>query len=188
MRAHGWIRGRHDADEWVRRFPELDPRWLFVTPGFNLRPTEINAAFGLVQLAKLPGFIDRRVRIRRDLVERLAAFEPWLGVQRSLPGHRHTAFALAVKVRPEAPFSRDDIQQFLESRGIQTRPIVGANLIRHPVMEHIPHRVHGNLEHADGAHYRGFMISNHHAISRSQQDYLIESIESFIQDRCGRAG
>ena len=47
MRAHGWIRDMHAAKEIAAGYPHIDPRFLFLTTGFNVRPTEINAAIGL---------------------------------------------------------------------------------------------------------------------------------------------
>ncbi len=183
MRAHGWIRGRSDHDDWVRQHPELDPRWLFVTPGYNLRPTEINAAFGRVQLSKLPGFVQQRSAIRRRVMGLLESYERFFRFQRELPGHSHAAFGFAFIVTPNAPFSRPEFQAYLESRNIQTRPIVGSNLARQPAMRHVPHRIAGKLTNADVVHRQGVMIANHHNVTISQQDYLLECIEAFVQSR-----
>ena len=76
-------------------------------------------------------------------------------------------------------------RSYLESCQIQTRPIVGSNLARQPVMQHIPHRIHGDLPSADLVHYNGLMIANHHNITLSQQDCLVETIERFIQRSTG---
>ncbi len=183
MRAHGWIRGRSDHDDWVRQHPELDPRWLFVTPGYNLRPTEINAAFGRVQLSKLPGFVQQRSAIRRRVMGLLESYGRFFRFQRELPGHSHSAFGFAFIVTPNAPFSRPEFQAYLESRNIQTRPIVGSNLARQPAMRHVPHRIAGKLTNADVVHRQGVMIANHHNVTISQQDYLLECIEAFVQSR-----
>jgi CDP-6-deoxy-D-xylo-4-hexulose-3-dehydrase len=181
LRAHGWIRGRSDHDDWVRQHPDIDPRWLFVTTGYNLRPTEINAACGLVQLSRLPGFIKQRCTIRQRLMSKLRAYEEFFIFQEELPGHLHTAFGLSLIVRQGAPFALREFQSYLESCRIQTRPIVGSNLARQPVMCHIPHHIHGDLPNAGLIHFNGLMIANHHNITVSQQDYLVECIETFIQ-------
>ena len=62
QRAHGWVRGRPDEAALRRRHADIDPRFLFVTTGFNVRPTELNAAFGLHQLPRLESFIAARRR------------------------------------------------------------------------------------------------------------------------------
>ena len=62
LRAHGWTREVEDKQRWHERYPEFDRRFLFVNLGYNLRPTELAGAMGLVQLPKLADF----VRIRRE--------------------------------------------------------------------------------------------------------------------------
>src|SRR6266478_3402126 len=54
MRAHGWTRDLKNRREMEALFPEIDPDFLFVIMAFNLRPTEINAALGLIQLKIRP--------------------------------------------------------------------------------------------------------------------------------------
>ena len=63
MRAHGWTRNLKKRNSVEAKYPQIDPRFLFINTGFNLRPTEISAAFGLPQLRKLAGFNRRRAEI-----------------------------------------------------------------------------------------------------------------------------
>lgn len=181
QRAHGWIRGRSDHQQWSRQYPDIDPRWLFVSTGYNVRPTELNAAIGRVQLTKLDRFVEQRMAVRERLLDRLRPYEPWLAIQQTRPGHSHSAFGLSLIVRPGAPFSRETIQVFLEARQIETRPIVGGNLARQPVMQHIPYRLGGSLPHADLIHHNGLMIGNHADLTVHQEDHLINSIAEFME-------
>jgi len=187
QRAHGWIRGRSDQQYWTSSYPDIDPRWLFVTTGYNVRPTELNAAIGRVQLMKLDHFVEQRTAIRRRLLDRLRPYESWLVMQRERSGHSHSAFGLSLIVRPEAPFGRRLLQTFLESRGIETRPIVGGNLARQPVMRHVPHRLAGPLSNADLVHHNGLMIGNHADLTAAQEDHLIACIAEFMEAHALRA-
>src|SRR5260370_6760712 len=63
MRAHGWTREFKNRQQTEALHPEIDPNFLFANTGFNLRPTEINAVLGLIQLKKLNGFNHRRNEI-----------------------------------------------------------------------------------------------------------------------------
>jgi CDP-6-deoxy-D-xylo-4-hexulose-3-dehydrase len=181
LRAHGWVRGRSDRERWKAQCPEIDDRWLFVTLGYNLRPTDINAAIGLVQLEKLPGFIRNRQAVRRQVLERLHGKGQWLRFQVERPGHVHSAFGLSILVDPRAPFTRQAFQAHLEAHRIQTRPIVGSNFARQPVMRHLPHRIHGTLTNADLVHYHGLMVGNHHDVTLSQVTYLAEVVLDFLE-------
>lgn len=187
QRAHGWIRGRSDQPHWTTQAPDIDPRWLFVSTGYNVRPTELNAAIGRIQLTKLDRFVEQRMAIRRRLLDRLRPYEPWLVVQRELSGHSHSAFGLSLIVRPEAPFDRKAFQAFLETRRVETRPIVGGNFARQPVMGHVPHRHSGPLVNADLVHQNGLMIGNHADLTAAQEDHLIACIAEFMESHALRA-
>lgn len=180
LRAHGWARGRSDREQWKGEFLDIDDRWLFVSLGYNLRPTDINAAIGLVQIEKLPTFIRNRQAVRQRVLESLKGKSQWLRFQIEHPGHKHSAFGFSFIVDPKAPFTRETFQAYLEARKIQTRPIVGSNFARQPVMRHVPHRIAGALTNADLVHYNGLMIGNHHDVTRSQVSYLVDIITDFI--------
>ncbi|MCB0362726.1 MAG: DegT/DnrJ/EryC1/StrS family aminotransferase, partial [Bdellovibrionales bacterium] len=63
LRAHGWTRHLKNREQVEKKYSHIDPRFLFVNSGFNVRPTEINAAFGMKQLEKLENFNQRRVEV-----------------------------------------------------------------------------------------------------------------------------
>ena len=67
LRSHGWTRGLACQKERENEHPLIDPRFLFIVPGYNLRPTELNAAFGLHQLPRL----DQRNAQRSDIASAL---------------------------------------------------------------------------------------------------------------------
>lgn len=180
LRAHGWVRGRSDREHWKAQYPEIDDRWLFVSLGYNLRPTDINAAIGLVQLQKLPRFIRSRQSVRRRMLDLLSGKANWLRFQVERPGHTHAAFGFSIIVDRDAPFSRQTFQEHLEAHRIQTRPIVGSNFARQPVMRHLPHRIHGILQNADLVHYQGLMVGNHHDVTGSQLEYIVQVITDFL--------
>ena len=63
MRSHGWTRDMTNAKKYEKLFPEIDPRFLFINVGYNLRSTDKNAAIGLIQLKKLEKFNKKRHEI-----------------------------------------------------------------------------------------------------------------------------
>ena len=52
LRSHGWSRDKKIAE----KYPNLDPRYIFINSGFNLRPTDIQAAIGTSQFKRLEKF------------------------------------------------------------------------------------------------------------------------------------
>jgi CDP-6-deoxy-D-xylo-4-hexulose-3-dehydrase len=180
LRAHGWTRD-------IKRTPAMadlpnDERFLFVNLGYNLRPMELQGAFGLHQVAKLEPFI----KIRRDNVDfwnaGLGRHARWLRPcpGRDTNGSRSVWFGYPITVRPEAPFSRDELVCFLESKRIATRPIMAGNFCRQPAIELFPHRIAGGLERAEHVMRQSFFIGNHHAISERDRAYVVDCVDEFM--------
>jgi CDP-6-deoxy-D-xylo-4-hexulose-3-dehydrase len=180
LRSHGWTRD-------VRRKPctvgaPIDERFLFVNLGYNFRPTEVQGAFGLHQVAKLEPFIE----VRRDNVEYwnagLRRHARWLREcpGRDTNGSRSVWFGYPITVRPEAPFSRDQLAQFLESKGIATRPIMAGNFRDQPAISLFPHRIGGPLDRAEQVMRQSFFIGNHQAINSCHRAYVIECMDEFM--------
>jgi len=174
MRAHGWTRERSDRATWERRSPEIDPRFLFVSAGYNLRPTEIQGAFGLRQMERLPAWVERRRANHVEWCERLAEV-PGITVFPEEPGTRHAGFAFPMLVEGD----RAPLMAALEARGIQTRPISGSNLARQPAFERIPARSPVPLPTADAVHERGFFVGNSHAFGPGHGALLVDAIRDW---------
>jgi CDP-6-deoxy-D-xylo-4-hexulose-3-dehydrase len=159
-----------------------DERFLFVNLGYNLRPMELQGAFGLHQVAKLEPFI----KIRRDNVDfwnaGLGRHARWLRPcpGRDTNGSRSVWFGYPITVLPEAPFSRDELVQFLEGKRIATRPIMAGNFCRQPAIELFPHRIAGGLERAEHVMRQSFFIGNHHAISERDRAYVVDCVDEFM--------
>jgi CDP-4-dehydro-6-deoxyglucose reductase, E1 len=180
LRSHGWTRDVKRKPRIVD--PPIDERFLFVNLGYNLRPMELQGAFGLHQVAKLEGFI----KIRRDNVEYwnagLRRHARWLREcpGREASGSRSVWFGYPISVRPEAPFSRDDLVRFLEGRGIATRPIMAGNFRDQPAIDLFPHRIAGPLPNAELIMRQSFFIGNHHAISERDRAYVVDCLDDFM--------
>ncbi|HTO10735.1 MAG TPA: DegT/DnrJ/EryC1/StrS family aminotransferase [Candidatus Binatia bacterium] len=180
LRAHGWIRD-------VKRRPAvtdapIDERFLFVNLGYNLRPTELQGAFGIHQMPKLEPFI----KARRDNVEywntAVRRHARWLREcpGRDSAGSRSVWFGYPITVRPEAPFSREALVEFLEGRGVATRPIMAGNFRDQPAIRLFPHRIAGSLERAEHVMRQSFFIGNHHVIGEADRKYVVTCLDEFM--------
>jgi CDP-6-deoxy-D-xylo-4-hexulose-3-dehydrase len=189
QRAHGWIRGRHDENALAKRHADIDRRFLFVTTGFNVRPTELNAAFGLHQLPRLEAFIAARRRNHREWLRALAPFEDLFFFQKERKGTRHSAFGFSMVIRPSAPFDRREMMNDLEARGVETRPIAGSNMARQPGLRLWPHRIGAkSLPGADLVHSGGLFVGNHAGVTAPQRRHFVQIVRSFVARRGGRPG
>jgi CDP-6-deoxy-D-xylo-4-hexulose-3-dehydrase len=178
LRAHGWVRNvdasRHDLGSY-----DVDPCYAFVNWGFNVRPTDLQAGFGLQQLLKLPEFNRRRA----GLAQRFFSFidsKSHLERPRVLGKARPSWFALPLRVSDDAPFTRSELVNYLESQGVETRPIVAGNLARHPAARLFPAFGAGSFPGADNIHERGFYLGLSPLFTDSSLDRLTTCFESFL--------
>lgn len=189
LRAHGWVRERSDRAEWKNKFPEIDDRFLFVSAGYNVRPTEIQGSLGSVQLRKLDGMIAARERLAGDVAARLSAAAPWIrmvGADR-LPGagpvperraRTHSWMTLAFVLHPEAPAGVAAVSRRFEDAGVETRPILAGNLTRHPATARFVTRRADALPRCDEILARGFMIGCHPRPEPGALETLFAAIDS----------
>jgi len=163
-----------------------DHRYLFVEIGYNLKMTDVQAAIGLAQLEKLPGFIAARRRNFHLLYEGLRPYEEFL----LLPAWNDRAepswFAFPITVRPSAPFSRRDLVAFLEERNIETRLLFAGNIVRQPGYRNIPHRVVGDLANSDLVLRSTFFIGVYPGLDEGRVNYMLEVFEDFFTSNIER--
>lgn len=156
LRSHGWSRNLKLEDFLAIDATRVDSRFCFVLPGYNVRSTEINAAIGLVQLEKLAGFIEGR---RANATARIAALanEQRVVVPGADVSSRHSWMTLPLLF--ESRDLRDRARAMLEADGVETRPIIVGNMLRHPLVANLPLATHQpELASCDAVFDRGLMI------------------------------
>ncbi|MED5370759.1 MAG: DegT/DnrJ/EryC1/StrS family aminotransferase [Myxococcota bacterium] len=179
LRAHGWVRERSDKDALIAQSPEIDPRFLFVSRGWNLRPTEMAGAMGRIQLQRLEPWLERRRTNHREWNALLAHLAPKVQTLPLHAGQTHAAFAYPLILAPGIDRAR--VMAHLESRKISTRPISGSNLARQPAFERVPGaRVSGALPVSDTVHERGFFVGNSHAFHLGHGRLLLAALEEIL--------
>jgi dTDP-4-amino-4,6-dideoxygalactose transaminase len=165
LRAHGWSREQSNRAALESANRHIDPRFLFVNVGYNLRPMEIQAAFGLEQLTRL----DEMNRHRRANVARIrAAFlqhRSW-GGQLLFPEASANldacwfGFPFLVKASIDLDYRRFTSE--LMQQGIDTRPIVSGNMALQPAVRHFNIDLSlGPFSGAQAIHDRGLFIGCH---------------------------
>jgi len=157
-----------------------DHKYIYSHIGYNLKPTDIQAAIGREQLIKLPLFVQRRRDNHARLLRELKNLEEFFVLPRATPGAEPCWFGFMLTVRETAPFTKSQIVQFLESRGIQTRMLFGGNLLRQPAYTDIPHRVAGSLLNTDHVMNRGFFVGVYPGLTDAMLDHMIGSFHEFV--------
>lgn len=146
-----------------------DRKFIFEEIGFNLEPSELGAAFGLVQLNRLKANIEAR---RRNFEKHLAFFgqhKQWFILPRELEGAYTGWLAFPLTLRERVPFTRRDFQIYLEENNIQTRPVFTGNILRQPAFANIRRKESpSGYPEADKVTRGGVLIGCHHGLTDEQ--------------------
>jgi CDP-6-deoxy-D-xylo-4-hexulose-3-dehydrase len=183
LRAHGRSREQSNRAALESANRHIDPRFLFVNQGYNLRPTELQGAMGSVQLPKLAGFIRVRAKNAAYWRKRFAAYADLFQMQEETPGGSHSWFGFPMSVRKTAPFKARELTDFLERRGIETRPLFCGNIAEQPGLQLFPHRTVGDLPNARHVMRAGFTFGNHQAVDPSARRYVADRVDEFLATR-----
>lgn len=179
LRAHGWTRGL-PSDNLIH--PLSDDAWedlfRFVLPGFNLRPLEISGAVGRVQLRKLDDILSMR-RSNASVFQRFFKDSDYFSIQ--LENGTSSWFGFSLILKGEMRGKRRQLIEFLDSRQIQTRPIVAGNFLRNPVMKHLDYEARGIFEQANRIHEDGFFVGNHHFDISQDIERLALEAKNFVE-------
>ncbi len=142
LRSHGWLGGTRfyprrlkTYNYYAKRYPSLDPRYIFVNSGFNLRPTDIQAAIGLNQFKRLNKLIVNRKQNRKQIIDTLKKDNRWrdqfhfIGPSKNIdPSWMGLPIILAKKYKKQ----KMKFLSYLDSRGIETRPIISGVFTNQP--------------------------------------------------------
>jgi len=163
---------------------EYDNLFIFDEVGWNFEPSEASAAFGLVQLDRLPGFLETRRRNFARLSERFARHPDVFVLPRALDGLETGWHMFPIIIRPESGVRRADFQQHMEHNGVDTRMVWTGNALRQPAFKGMPHRVApGGLPNADRVMEHGVVLPSNHGLSDDDVDYVCDTADEFLARR-----
>jgi CDP-4-dehydro-6-deoxyglucose reductase, E1 len=179
-----------------------DHKYTYSHLGYNLKPLDIQAAIGNIQLRRLPGFVAARQAnweyLRRALADLEHVFEfslpthatKWTanGFEWDRSGARVSCswFGFLILVRPEAPFTQRDLARYLDEKKIGHRMFFGGNLVRQPAFTQLkkdrPHafRVVGELPGADRIMNEAIFLGVYPGLTRRMLDYVVEAVHEFV--------
>jgi CDP-6-deoxy-D-xylo-4-hexulose-3-dehydrase len=179
LRAHGWARNTMSSSTGSNS--ELDSRYEFVSWGFNLRPTELQAGFGIEQIKKIDTYQIARDQNATSLVECIDRNGKFLSTMQISKNVKCSWFAFPIIVNKEAPFSRTELANFMEKNGIETRPVVAGNLAKQPAIKKYPEIYFESLAGADFIHEQGLYIGIHPTTGQNNLNKVIKFLDNFCE-------
>tara|TARA_B100000989_G_C19510464_1_gene458755 strand:+ start:83 stop:1288 length:1206 start_codon:yes stop_codon:yes gene_type:complete len=158
-----------------------DKKFVFDKIGHNLEPSELGAAFGLVQLKKLKVNLKKRETNFKSHSSFLEKYKKFFILPKQLPGSRSGWLAYPITISENAPFTRTQMQIFLEKKNIQTRVVFTGNILRQPGFRNIKaKRDKKGYPEADKVMKNGILIACHHGLTKKMIKHIHNTIDEFI--------
>jgi CDP-6-deoxy-D-xylo-4-hexulose-3-dehydrase len=157
-----------------------DHKYTYSHVGYNLKATDMQAALGVSQLAKLPYFIERRKENFVYLKKMLKPLEEFLVLPEATPNSDPSWFGFPIGVKEDAPFTRDQLTKALESNKIGTRLLFAGNLLRQPAYEGSEYRVVGAMTNTDYVMNNVFWIGVYPGLTNEMLDFIAKTAMEFV--------
>ncbi len=156
---------------------EYDSLFVFSELGWNFEPSELGAAFGLVQLDKLAGNMARRQEHFATYQRYFGAHPDWFTPPVQLEGLQTAWLAYPFVLAPGAPVDRTELQQRLEALGVDTRMVWTGNVTRQPMMRDVEYRsAPGGYPNADRIMAHALLLPCNHHMTADDADVVCASV------------
>ncbi len=160
---------------------DYDHRYVYSNIGYNLKPTDIQAAMGLAQLKKANLFVEKRNLNFNRIYEGLKNYEDLFILPHWIKKAEPSWFAFPITIRPGSKFSRKEILKFLENANIETRLIFAGNILRQPAFKDVKCRVIDGLDNSDLVMSNAFFIGVYPGLDVERISYILEKIGDFVK-------
>ncbi|MBU1088808.1 DegT/DnrJ/EryC1/StrS family aminotransferase, partial [Patescibacteria group bacterium] len=160
-----------------------DHKYIYSELGYNLKLTDFQAAIGVAQLKKLPGFIKKRRANYKKLYEFFKKYEEYFVLMREDEKTEVSYFGFPIVVKSGAPFTRNEMSEYLEKNKVGTRNVFTGNLLRHPAYVDLrkSFRLVEGMENADAIMNNAFWIGVWPGIDGVRMKYMKMVITKFLK-------
>ena len=135
LRSHGWSRGKGVYEKNAKKYPNLDPRYIFINSGFNLRPTDIQAAIANNQFKRLETFRKIRTTNKNKIIDLLKKDKRWNNQFRFVEYSKKikaSYMVLPILIDRKFHYKKKKFINFLEKKGLETRPVISGSFVNQP--------------------------------------------------------
>ena len=162
---------------------DYDAKFVFEEIGYQLESSEISAAFALIQLKNLSNNIKRRQEIFEKHTKFLSYYSQWISLPQQTVSSHTGWLAYPIVISEKAPFTRRELQIFLENRNIQTRVVFTGNILRQPGFKSI--NCVGRADEfkvADEVMKGGMLMACHHGLTEEHMQHIHDSMKVFFSN------
>ena len=157
-----------------------DAKFIFSEIGYNFQSTDLNAAFGLVQLRNLSRLRRARAKVFSRLMRFFGRYEAFFELPRELKTVETAWMHFPVVLKPHTPFTRLEFARYLEERQVQTRPIFTGTVIRQPAFSHLT-RQGERYPVADYLMRHGLLLGCHPGMTPERLRHLEATVTAFLR-------
>lgn len=160
---------------------QYDSKFIFSRIGYNFLPSEISAAFALVQLNKLSDNIAKRLNNFQKLLSIFSKYPELFRLPKPLEGSVSPWLAFPFTLQDNLPFTRSELQVHFENNGIQTRTVFSGNALKHPAFSSINAVVNKNgYPESDRVMRNGMLIGCHNGLTAEHLAFVEDKLKEFV--------
>lgn len=159
-----------------------DHKYVYSHLGYNLKVTDMQAAIGVAQLKKLPGFIEKRKENFNKLKQGLLLFQDYLILPSATENADPSWFGFPLTVIENEKFTKNELTLFLEDAKILTRQLFAGNMIKQPAFKDVKYRVVGDLKNTDYIMKNTLFIGVYPGITDEMIRYILSVFANFFNN------
>ena len=184
LRSHGWSRDLSNRSFISKKHKNIDKNWIFINSGFNLRPTDINAAIGIQQLKRLKKILKIRkynfLKIKKKLINN-KNYNKQFSILSDQKYSNIAWFGIPFMLNSKNKTYKHKVMNKLNQKGVMTRPIISGNFANQPSIQLYKIKSNTKLPNADLVDKKAFFLGLHNIkITDNKLKLLVDHIYSSL--------
>ena len=184
LRSHGWSRDLTKSRNIANKYKNINKNWIFVNSGFNLRPTDINAAIGIEQLKRIKKILSIRKynfsKIKNELIQN-KKYNQQFSILEDQKYSNIAWFGIPFILNSKDKNYKLKVMNKLNNKGVMTRPIISGNFAKQPSIKLYKIKTGSKLHNADLIDKNAFFLGLHNIkITNKKLKFLTESFYSSL--------
>lgn len=159
---------------------DYEKNYTFYTIGYNLKPVEMQAAMGLIQLKKLEKFNEVRRRNFKLLYEELEPYEKHFILPKTPPKGEPVWYSFPVTIRKGSSLRRKDLTEFLLRHNIEVKNLFAGNILCQPAYHNAQFRIPNPLSNAELIHKNSFMLGIYQGLDNERMKFVCTILRKFL--------